>query len=213
MIAVRYKIRFFILGVLLFSFSATCLFSSIKIYLLGKMNLVRAAGSESDYEVGVNEFPLAAAHTTYGFGAGVSSDYGAMFFGFETHFNFGGTATLTDPSDNDTVDIDTYKYISGLFIVGLNIVHTSQLRLFIQGGGGVNYTLNAQSKLYTSRENYETQIDPPDNRFPISALGGAGIELDFSDRVGLMFISRYEYLALDQPQSKISVLMGLIFSF
>ena len=177
------------------------------------MNFVRAAGNESDYEVGVNEFPLAAAHTTHGFGAGISSDYGDMFFGLETHFNLGGTATLTDPSDNDTVDIDTYKYISGLFIVGFNIVHTSRVRLFIQGGGGVSYTLDAKTKIYTSREDYETQIDPPDNKFPVSALVGGGIELDFSDRVGLLFISRYEYLAFDQPQSKISVLAGLIVSF
>lgn len=212
------RVRFLILGILLFAVCSSCLFSGIKIYFLGKMNFIRAAGTEADYEVGVNEFPLAAAHSTPGFGAGFYTEYNKnsgnkVFFSLETHFNLGGSVTLTDPSDDDTVRIDTYKYISALFMVGMNLFRTPQFRFFIQAGGGFNITLAAATKIYTSRLGYEVQIDPPDKRTPLTALGGVGFDFNVSDRIGIMLVSRYEYMAFDQPQSNICILAGLIYSF
>lgn len=197
---------------LLFFFSTGFVYGDINFYLFGKSNFVMASGSEDDYEPGENDFPMASSFNNFGFGLGVIIDSKKVFFGLEAHYTLSGKTTLTDPSDDDKVDVDTYKHISGFLTIGFNLVHKPSLRLFINGGGGVSYVLDAEMKTYTSQLGFETQIEPP-KKYPIAVFGGIGAVMNFSPSLGLWFNGRYQYLALDVPESAVVVLAGLVVSF
>jgi len=201
-----------ILIILLLYFTTSFIYSQTNLYLFGKGNFVMPSGSEDDYEPGENDFPLASSFNNFGFGLGVIIGSKTVFYGLEAHYTLSGKTTLTDPSDNDTVDIDTYKYISGFLTIGFNLINNPTIRLFINGGGGVSYTLDATMKTYTSQLGYETQIEPS-RKYPITAFGGLGIIINYSPSLGLLFSGRYQYVALDEPESVIVVLAGLVVGF
>jgi len=184
-------------------------FSDNRLYFFGMGNFIREAGGASDYEAGTNDFPISSSHQTFGFGAGFSKDFGHFFFGPEISYNLNGTTILTDPSDNDTVNINTYKFVSLFFNLGFNLVNSDLLRLYINGGGGVNYTLNADSRTYTSQMGYETQISPPDRKFPLSVFGGTGLDFKISPNLSIILSGRYQYIVFKQPQTMIIALAGI----
>jgi hypothetical protein len=124
-----------------------------------------------------------------------------------------GTVTLTDPSDNDTVAIDTYTSIAGMLTFGFNIVNSDKLRFCLQLGGGGAYAMGAETKTYTSSLGFETEIDPPDSNFAILGFGGAGVQVFFSDNIGIMGSVRYQYTGYDDPISSIVALGGIVFTF
>ena len=95
-------------------------FSDTNAYLLVKGNFFSSSGSEEDYDQAENDFPLVSSHQSVGFGVGFLNDSGRVLFGFEAQYNAKSTATLTDPSDNDTVEIETYPYNVGILLIGFN---------------------------------------------------------------------------------------------
>lgn len=197
---------------LLLFFSTSFIYSDTNFYFFGKGNFVMPSGSEDDYEPGENDFPMASSFNNFGFGLGVMFDSKRVFYGLEAHWTLSGKTTLTDPSDNDKVKVDTYSHISGFLTLGFNLVHKPTLRLFINGGGGVSNILDAKMKTYTSQLGFETQIEPP-KRYPITAFGGMGVIINFSTSLGVWFNGRYQYMALEVPESAIVVLTGLVISF
>ena len=187
-------------------------FGESRLYFFGMGNFIREAGGESDYEAGTNDFPISSSHQTFGFGAGFSKDFGHFFLGPEISYNLNGTTTLTDPSDNDSVNINTYKFASLFFNLGFNLVNSDLLRLYINGGGGVSYTLNTDSRTYISQMGYETQISPPDRKFPLSIFGGTGLDFKISPNLNIIMSGRYQYIGFKQPQTMIIVLAGIAIS-
>ncbi len=204
-------IKVTLITVLLF-FSTSLVYADTSLYLFGKGNFVMASGSEDDYRPGENDFPMASSFNNFGFGLGVIFESKKIFYGLEVHYTLSGKTTLTDPSDDDKVNVDTYDHISGLLAIGFNLVHKPNLRLFINGGGGVSLVLDDEMKTYTSQLGYETQIEPP-RKYPLTAFGGMGAVINFSPSLGLWFNGRYQYLALEVPESAVVVLIGLMISF
>lgn len=202
---------FFVLGLILLN--AVFAYSQTNLFLFWKGNLVQSSGTEDDYKPGENDFPIASSYRTHGFGLGVAFDYGPAFLGIEAHYNLSGKTILTDPSDNDTVQIDTYKSVLGFFFVGFNILRNDTMRFYLSVGGGVSYALDAEKKIYTSENGFETEIEVPDKKYPLAGFGGVGIELYLSSSIGLFINGRYQYIALDDPQKSVSALAGFIFSF
>ena len=193
--------------------STSFVFSDTGIYLFGKGRFVNSSGSASDYEAGVNDFPTASSYATLGFGLGLTTSSGQIIFGLEAQYNLSGEAAMTDPSDSDTVEIDTYKYITGLAILGVNIINNSSLRFFINGGAGISYASNVKMKTYTSAYGFEVEIEPPDTKYPFTAFGGVGVVLKLSPHTGILVSGRYQYLGTDQPQTAIVAQGGLVLSF
>ena len=191
---------------------STLAYGDSHFYVFGKGNFIGSSGSSDDYVEGENEFPIVSAYKNYGVGFGLT--FGKVVFaGIEGHYNLSGKATLTDPSDNDTVDVNTYKYASGIFTLGVNIVRNQTVRLYINGGVGVRYNLDAETQAYTSELGYEVEIEPPEKEFLLEAFGGLGLELYLSHMTGLFFNGRYSYVDLDDPQMAIVVLAGLVYRF
>ncbi len=202
-------IRVLVLVLIFLIINSDSAFGDNRLYLFGMGNFLREAGGESDYEAGTNDFPISSSHQTFGFGIGFNKDFGHFFLGPEISYNLNGTTTLTDPSDNDTVNINTYKFVSLFFNLGFNLVNSDLLRLYINGGGGVSYTLNADSRTYTSQMGYETQISPPDRKFPLSFFGGTGLDFKISPNLSIILSGRYQYIVFKQPQTMIIALAGV----
>lgn len=202
-------IRGLVLVLIFLILNSDSAFGDSRLYLFGIGNFMREAGGESDYEAGTNDFPISSSHQTFGFGAGFSKDFGHFFLGPQISYNLNGTTTLTDPSDNDSVNINTYRFASLFFTLGFNLVNSDLLRLYINGGGGVSYTLNTDSKTYTSQMGYETQISPPDRKFPLSVFGGTGLDFKISPNLSIIMSGRYQYIGFKQPQTMIIVLAGI----
>jgi hypothetical protein len=191
---------------------STLAYGDSHFFVFGKGNFIGSSGSSDDYVEGENEFPIVSAYKNYGVGFGLS--FGKVVFaGIEGHYNLSGKATLTDPSDNDTVEVNTYKNASGIFTLGVNIVRNQTVRLYINGGVGVRYNLDAEIQTYTSELGYEVEIEPPEKKFLLEAFGGLGLELYLSQTTGLFFNGRYSYVDLDDPQMAIVVLAGLVYRF
>jgi len=186
-----------------------------ELVLFGKKNFIKSAGSKADYIEGKNDFPIMAAHQTYGFGIGLISHPSRIFFmGIEVHYNLSGKAVLTDPSDNDTVEIDTYKNVSSFLILGFNLIKSNFFNFFINGGGGFYYPLDANRKTYISRKGYETIIEPFEKKYHLSEFGGIGVTFSFSKSMGLILYGRYTYIAIkEQPETMIEAITGLFFYF
>lgn len=209
------NIKFFILiGILslLFSVNAN---AKGDLLIFGAMNFINSSGSASDYKEGENDFPITKAHQNSCFGLGISFPLSKnLFFGLEGNYNMGGKATLEDPSDNDTVEIDTSKNANLFLTLRLNILSQSSFNLFLNGGAGLNYILEKETKIYTSKFGYETQILPPKNKTNLTGFGGMGILYKMSESIGLFLNARYLYISTeDLPTNGFVVLGGLNIGF
>ena len=193
-------------------FVSSAAYSEVQFYLYGRGNFVRSSGSESGYEVGVNEFPLVSSHRKYGAGFGLKFGR-TFFFGLEGSYNFGGKAVYTDPSDDDAVEMDTYKTALGFLTLGLNLVRGPVFRLYINGGGGVCYYLEAEEKTYVSELDIAVEVDAVEGRYKSAAFGGIGLELYFSQTGGFLLNGRYLRINDEVPQSMFVVLAGLVWRF
>jgi hypothetical protein len=209
-----------ILRIILVSVLLMCLtsfaFSKSSLFLFGLGNFFQDV--EGTYEEGVNDFANTSSYQVYGFGLGImSSSEKTVYTGVEVHYNLQGKVTLTDPSDDDTVEIDTYKNITGLLVLGINIVKSSVIRVFVNGGGGGKYMLSAEEQTFTSSLGYETIIEVPEKKFSLMAFGGGGVIFMFSESIGAFASGRYIHVFKsdenDVSKSSIMALGGLYFSF
>lgn len=193
-------------------FVSTLAYSDSRFCIFGKANFFSSSGSVDDYVVGVNEFPLVSSYQNYGLG--FSLTFGkTLFAGIEGHYNLSGKVTLTDPVDPDTVEVNTYKYASGIFTLGVNFVRSQSIRLYINGGGGVRYTLASETMSYISDQGYIVEIDPPEKKFLLEAFGGLGIEVYFSRSTGVLLSGRYSYVDAEDSQFSFVVLAGIVHRF
>ncbi len=191
---------------------STLAYGDSHFYVFGRGNFIGSSGSADDYLEGENEFPLVSAYKNFGAGFGLT--FGKVVFaGFEGHYNLSGKATLTDSSDDDTLEVNTYRYASGLFTLGVNLVRNQTVRLFINGGGGVRYNLDAETKTYISEFGYGVIIEPPEKEFLFEAFGGFGFDFYLSSTTGMFFNGRYSYLNSDDPQMAVVVIAGLVYRF
>ena len=201
--------KIILIGVCLASVSAQA-YGDSQFSVFGKFNTV--PGYEGTYEEGVNDFPIVSDYQNYGLGLGLTFGK-TLFAGIEGHYNFSGKATLTDPSDDDTVQVDTYRYACGFFTLGVNLMRSQSVRLYINGGGGIRYNLDAEVKTYTSELGFETLIDPPEKKILTEAFGGVGVEIYFSPSTGVVLNGRYSYVNFESPQTSLVVLAGVVYRF
>ncbi|MGQ9618183.1 MAG: hypothetical protein ACUVUG_04380 [Candidatus Aminicenantia bacterium] len=207
--------KIFIIFATMVFFLSVKSFAKTNLFIFGAMNFVNSSGSASDYKEGENDFPIKNAHRAGGFGLGLSFPLGKnFFFGLEGIYNLGGKATLKDPSDNDSVEIDTYKNSSLFLTMSIDVFKSMNFNLFLNGGIGSNFILENETKIYTSSLGYETQILLPRSKINLTEFGGLGILYKVNSSIGVLFNSRYFYISYeDNPENGIEVLLGLNISF
>ncbi len=208
-------IKIFSFIIVLLAFVSANSFAKGDILIFGTMNFINSSGSASDYKEGENDFPIKNSHQTNGFGLGISFPIiKNLSIGFEGHYNLRSKATLQDPSDNDTVEIDTYKNSSLFLTLGLSFLNTKNISIFLNGGGGINFLMENDTKFYTSKLGYETQILPPKGRTNLTGFGGVGIMVKMNSKIGILANARYIYISYeDNPENGFQIMGGLNIRF
>ncbi len=176
----------------------------ISFHLFGSLNRILEYGCECDYEQGANDFPLTPAHSTSVFGAGVGYLLGKGF-GLELDARYYGSTevTLTDPSDLDTVKIDSSRHYSITFNILYQILRGS-VRPYLVGGAGFDTLVDVDSKFYKTELGYDFELAPPDkNTHFVWNLGG-GVEFVLGRTVGLRLDARYVNIPKSGSQPTIS---------
>lgn len=185
----------------------------LQLSVFGGLNHVLKYGSEDDYELGGNDFPVTPSHTSPALGASL-----AYFFsenlGLELDWRYvlSSTIILEDPSDLDTVEIDSSKHYS----LTLNLVYqlkAGKLRPYVVAGGGFD-KLMAEDTTYTSEYGFEITLETPEKTLDAVANFGAGLNYFVSDNLAVKLDVRYVMILADPNNvNNLSAVIGLSFLF
>jgi outer membrane beta-barrel protein len=181
--------------------------------VFGGINHVFKYGSEDDFVLGENHFPVTPTHTPPIFGASLS-----LFFSenlgleLDWRYVFSSKVILVDPSDQDTVEIDSSKHYS----LTLNLLYqfmSGKLRPYVVAGGGFD-NLSAEDATYTSEYGFAITLEAPEKTLDAVANFGAGMNYFVSDNLGLKLDVRYVMIFADPNNvNNLSAVFGVSFRF
>ncbi len=184
-----------------------------QVSLFGGWNRVFEYGSDDDYVLGENDFPVTPAHTPLNFGAALSF-FLTEKIGIELdgRYALSSKVTLVDPSDQDTLEIYTSKHYS----ITLNFAYRfleGRFRPYILIGGGIDKLL-AKEESYTSEYGFQIDFLPPEKTIDPIANIAAGVQFFIRSRLGARLDLRYSII-FDDPdnQNSLSIAFGLFFVF
>lgn len=184
-----------------------------QISFLAGINHVFNYGAEEDYVLGENDFPVTPSHTPANLGASF-----AVFLNdnvsveLDGRYTFSSTVTLADPSDGDTVAIDTSRHYS----LTLNFLYRflrGNVRPYLVLGGGID-KLMAEDKTYVTEYGFEVDFLAPEKTLdPVANLGG-GAYFFLKSNLGIRLDLRYVMIFSD-PDSvgSLNGVLGLFFHF
>lgn len=164
--------------------------NKLQLSIFGGINNVFKYGSEDDYVMGENDFPVNPAHTPPSFGACF-----AYFFKnnigieLEARYTLTSKVTLQDPSDQDTVKINTSKHYS----ITLNFFYQflrGNFRPYLILGGGIDKLLG-KGETYTSEYGFEIEFLVPERTIDPLVHAGGGIRYFVGKKIGVRLDIRY----------------------
>jgi opacity protein-like surface antigen len=208
--------RIWVAVILLFSLFASAVPAQAQKWqfsIFGGINHIFQYGSEEDYALGENDFPVTPSHTPAILGASL-----AYFFSENLGIEIDGRYTpstgviLVDPSDQDTVEVDTSKHFS----LSLNLVFqfsAANLKPYLVAGGGFD-RVSAEENTYISEYGFEITVEPPESTTDALANFGAGLNYSVSNSVGIRLDARY-VLIFTEPENvkSVNAVLGLSFWF
>ncbi len=196
--------------VLIFGFAASAVFAQDKKFqfsLFGGINSIFEYGSAEDYSLGENDFPVTPSHTPPYFGLSLSYFFTKNVKAeLDWRYVFNSKIILSDPSDDDTVEIDTSKQ----YFASLNVVYQClqcKFRPYVLAGGGINKLL-AQTGTYISEYGYEIELSIPDKTTALFAQFGGGLDVLLSSSFGVLADVRFVYL-FTEPDNILSLFAGV----
>lgn len=177
------------------------------------MNHVFEYGSENDYVLGENDFPVTPSHTPPNFGAAFAlfiKDNIALEL--DWRYTLSSKVTLLDPSDQDEVEIDTSKHHT----ITLNFIYRflrGNIRPYIVVGGGLDKLL-AKDQMYITKYGFEVDFLAPEKTVDPIANFGAGMQLFVSPNIGIRLDLRYVMIFAEPDSiSGLNGVAGITFSF
>jgi outer membrane protein W len=192
-------------------FPQKILAQKLQFSVFGGMNHVFAYGSEQDYVFGENDFPVTPSHTPFNFGASLSvfvtDNIGVELDG---RYTLSSQVTLTDPSDDDSVTVDTSKHYS--FTVNfLFRILEGRVRPYFVLGGGIDKLLG-EDRTYVTEYGWDVEFIAPEGTLDAAANVGGGVHYSLSSNFGIKFDLRY-VLIFSEPD-RLGSLNGVLgFSF
>lgn len=181
--------------------------------IFGGINNVFKYGSEADYVMGENDFPVIPAHKPASFGASIGYFFtDNIGIELDGRYYLSSKVTLEDPSDQDTVEVDTSKHFS----ITLNLFYQlsgGNFRPYLVVGGGFDM-LSAKDEMYTSEYGYEIEFIVPEQTTDLLAQVGGGIHYFLSSSAGARLDIRY-VLIFDDPDniSSFNIMGGVFIRF
>jgi len=185
----------------------------IQLSVFGGINHVFEYGSEDDYALGENDFPVTPSHSPPVLGVSLGYFFNENL-GLELDWRYvlSSKVTLEDPSDQDTVEIDSSKHYS----LTLNLVYQfggGKIRPYVVAGGGFD-KLQAEDATYTSEYGFEIILEAPEKTLDAVANFGAGLNFFVSDSVAFKLDARYVMIFADpQTVNNLSAVAGLAVRF
>lgn len=180
-----------------------------QISILGGINAVSESGSVSDYAPGFNDFPVTPGHknTSFAFSYArfISSNLGVEL---DFRYHLGTEVTLTDPSDQESVAVDTLNNYS---VTG-NILckfSSDTVQPYVAGGVGMN-VLSPYEKEFTSDRGSVIIITAPEKTSNLIFNVGAGLII--GQPAGLRLDVRYASIS-NIDASGIQFFAGIAFKF
>jgi hypothetical protein len=177
------------------------------------MNHVFEYGSEGDYVLGENDFPVTPSHTPPNFGAAFALDLNDnIALELDWRYTLSSKLLLVDPSDQDEVEIDSSKHHT----VTLNFIYRflkGKIRPYILLGGGMDKIL-AKDQTYTTMYGFEVDFLAPEKTLDPLANFGAGLHISVSPNVGIRFDLRYVMIFAEPDSiSSLNGVAGIAISF
>jgi len=210
----KFRLKALILGIFSFCFLTTNVHAQkVQLSVFGGWNHVFEYGSEDNYVLGENDFPVTPAHTPFNFGMTLgiffTDNIGVELDG---RYALSSKVILKDPSDQDTVEIDTAKH----YAITLNFVYrflNSRFRPYFLAGGGIDKLL-AKDETYTTEYGYDIEVLAPEKTTDAIANIGAGIQFFILSNLGARLDVRY-IIIFDDPdnQNNLNLTLGLFFKF
>ena len=184
-----------------------------QISLFAGMNRVFEYGSEEDYVLGENDFPVTPAHTPLNLGAAFAlylSDNIALEL--DWRYTLSSKVTLVDPSDQDEVEIDSSPHHT----ITLNFIYQflqGNVKPYVVLGGGLD-KLSAKDETYTTVYGFEVDFLAPDKTLDPLANVGAGVLFSLGPSAGIRLDLRYVMIFADPDMlSSLNGCVGIAFSF
>ncbi len=181
--------------------------------IFGGINNVFKYGSENDYVMGENDFPVTPAHKPASFGASIGYFFtDNIGIELDGRYYLSSKVTLEDSSDKDTVEVDTSRHYS----MTLNLFYQlsgGNFRPYLVVGGGFD-KISAKDEMYTSEYGYEIEFIAPETTTDLLAQVGGGIQYFLSSSAGARLDVRY-VLIFDDPDniSSLSIMAGAFIRF
>lgn len=194
-------------------FAGTAHAQNFQLSVFGGINHVFEYGSEDDYVLGGNDFPVTPSHSPLTLGASFAYFFSESL-GLELDWRYvlSSKVILEDPSDQDTVEIDSSKHYSLM----LNVIYqfsSGKLRPYLVAGGGFD-KLMAEDATYTSDYGFEITLEAPEKTLDVVANFGAGLNYILNARVMLKLDVRYVMIFSDPNRvNNLSAVAGLSFRF
>ncbi len=174
---------------------------STQFFLFGGKNYHFEYGTEKDYIVGTNDFPVNPSHLPFNFG-GAFTVYFSKRIGIELdgRYTLSSKLNLVDPIDQDTLSMNSYKHLS----LTANFIYqflSKRIRPYVIIGGGFD-RISAKDETYLTEYGYQIDIKAPLESELIDPLAqiGAGIFIYLNDFLGIRFDSRY-IVIFDTPNN------------
>ncbi len=181
--------------------------------IFGGINNVFKYGSENDYVMGENDFPVTPAHKPASFGASIGYFFtDNIGIELDGRYYLSSNVTLEDSSDQDTVEVDTSRHYS----MTLNLFYQlsgGNFRPYLVVGGGFD-KLSAKDEMYTSEYGYEIEFIALEKTTDLLAQVGGGIQYFLSSSAGAKLDVHY-VLIFDDPDniSSLSIMAGAFIRF
>jgi outer membrane protein W len=177
------------------------------------MNHVFQYGSEGDYALGENDFPVTPSHTPPNFGAAFSLNIKEnIALELDWRYTLSSKLMLVDPSDQDEVEIDSSKHHT----ITLNFVYRflkGNIKPYIVLGGGVDKIL-AKDQTYTTKYGFEVDFLAPEKTLDPLANIGAGVLVSVSPHFGIRLDLRYVMIFAEPDSiSSLNGVAGIAVSF
>lgn len=208
--------RKWVVCLLLFSLlalSGSAQAQKLQFSLFGGINHIFQYGSEGDYVLGENDFPVTPSHSPGLLGASL-----AYFLSENLGLEIDGRYTLStgviliDPSDQDTVKVDTSKHFS----LSLNLIYqfpAGNFNPYLVAGGGLDF-VSAEEQSYVSEYGFDITVEPSESTTDTLVNFGAGLNYSVSESVGIRVDVRY-VLIFTKPENvrSLNTVLGLSFRF
>ena len=167
-------------------------------------------GSQDDYISGGNDFPVTPAHSSPNIGLGIAYLLKEQIaIEFNGGVCFSSKVRREDPSDRDTVEINTFKHYP-LVVNLLYVFPGRKIKPYFLIGLGID-KLSAKDKTYISQYGFEVEILTPERTVdPIINMGG-GFCWFLDQTAGLRFDLRYAII-VSTPDNihSLSLLRGVV---